>query len=291
MSMKRVVGLFLLVFAPLLLAVTVCADAPPWPVGFAADLHAARVANAPVPQLSKVHPDATLADAYAVQALYVEQLLADGAIGGFKSAVVGADGQAALGIEGPLVAVVPASGVLYAKDNVAIDLASEPRRMLETEIGYVFGQGISAALPDVEALKKHVKSVVPVIEVPGGSSQNEVPVTAGDLVARNIDSMAVIIGLKEEPQAVNVDAVDITFTHNGVVVNTARGGTAAGGQWETLLKTVNALVSLGYTIEAGQFITNGALGKIVPAAPGGYSANFGPLGTIEFTVVDSRPTE
>ena len=161
--------------------------------------------------------------------------------------------------------------------------------MFETEIGYIFGQSVTAEIPDVATLKKHVKSVAAVIEAPGGASQGEAPVTAADLAARNINSKAIIVGQRHEPQAVDVDAVEITFTHNGQVVNTAKGGDAAGGQWETLRKTVNNLVARGYTIDAGHVITNGALGTIVRAEPGEFCANYSGLGEVCVKVVDTRP--
>jgi len=264
-------------------------DTPPWHDEFAATMHAAWKTGEPMPQVSKAHPEATLADGYAIQRKVVSLMLEGGSIGGYKAAIVGAEGQTAMGIDTPLTAVLPAPGILHAKDDITIDLAPDPYRMFETEIGYVFGQSISAEVPDVATLKKHVKSVAAVIEAPGGNSQNEAPVTAADLVARNINSKAIIVGARQEPQAVDVDAVEITFTHNGQVVNTAKGGEAAGGQWETLRRTVNALVSQGYVIEAGQVITNGALGKIVRAELGEYCANYGVLGEICVKVVDTPP--
>jgi 2-keto-4-pentenoate hydratase len=260
-----------------------------WQDAFVTAMYDAWAAGQPMPQISRAHAEATLADAYAIQRKFVERQLAGGAIGGFKAAIVGAEGQAALGLDGPLTAVVTAAGVLYAKDDIAIDLASDPERMFETEIGYIFGQGVSAEVPDTATLKKYIKSVAPVIEAPGGASQSEPPVTAADLVARNINSKALIVGPRQEPQAVDVDAVDITFTHNGQVVNSAKGGDAAGGQWETLRKTVNALIAQGYVIESGQVVTNGALGKIVRAEPGEYCANYGGLGEFCVKVVDTRP--
>lgn len=275
----------LLVAACAALLPVLAAGAPSWQDEFASAMHAAWKSGAPMPQISRAHAEATLADAYAAQRTFVALALEGGAIGGFKAAIVGAEAQAALGIDGPLFGVLPSSGVLYAKDNVMIDLSADNQRMFETEIGYIFGQGVAAPIPDVAALKKHIKSVAPVLEVPGGPSQNEAPVTAADLVARNINSKAIVVGSRLEPQSLDVDAIEITLTANGQVVNTARGGDAAGGQWETLLKTVNAIIANGYKIEAGQIISNGALGKIVGAEPGLYCANYSGFGEICVKVV------
>lgn len=290
MLSKRARMLFLAP-ATVLLALLAAAVAPAWHDEFAAALHDAWTSGEPMPQVSGVHPEATLADGYAVQRRFVERQLEGGAIGGFKAAAVGASAQAGLGVDGPITGVVPESGVWYAKDDIAIDLADDPHYMIETEIGYVFGQGISGEIPDTAVLKKHVKGVAAVVEIPGGNTQQATPETAADLAARNVNAKAIVVGPRHEPRSLDPDGVDITLTHNGKTVNTANGGDAAGGQWETLRKTVNTLVSQEYTIESGHVITNGALGEILPAEPGEYVADYGELGTIRVEVTDTRPGE
>jgi len=237
-----------------------------------------------MPQLSAAHPDATLEDGYAIQRLFVKRLVAEDGIGGFKAAVVGREGQDNLGIDGPLTAVIPASGVHDVTDETVVDLSLDPNRHVETEIGYVFSAPVTKNLPDVNALRRHVGQVAAVIEVPGNPTESKGPATAADLVAWNINGKALIVGPRHDPAEVDVDSVAIALSHNGTVVNTAKGSQAAGGQWSTLLKTVNDVVRRGYTVEAGHVITNGALGTIVKAEPGHYRAEYGPLGAIEFDV-------
>ncbi len=103
-----------------------------------------------------------------------------------------------------------------------------------------------------------------------------------DLVAWNINGKFMIVGPGQDPSALDPNAVDITLTLDGEVINMARGDMAAAGQWPTLLKTVNHLLAQGYVIEPGQIISNGALGKINRARAGNYQADFGVLGKIEF---------
>lgn len=291
MSNRRILRHGVLMIAALVLVLPSAAAPPAWQTEFADDLYAAWTSGNPKPQLSQTRASATLDEAYAVQGLFVKRILRDDAIGGFKAAVVGEAGQRGLGIPGPLTTVVPKSGLLRSSDQITIELANEPVRFLETEIGYLIAKDISAPVPDVAALKQHIRSIVAVIEVPGGASENVEPVTAGDLVARNIDSMAVILGPEHDLEAIDPDTVSITLKRGEAVVNSATGDLAAGGQWETLRKTVNTLVGQGYTIEAGQFITNGALGSIQRAEPGTHTADFGVLGSFTFTVVDTGTKE
>lgn len=260
------------------------ADDADWIDAFAAELHRAWQAGEPMPQLSARHPNATLEDGYRVQERLVDRMFGTDGIGGFKAAGISRNARDRNKIDGPLTGVIPASGVLDADDNIVIDLSEDSNRHVETEMGYIISTPISKPLPDVEALRECVEHVAPIIEVPGNPTENKVPGTQADLLAWNINGKELIVGPRHDPAEIDMDAVEITLTRNGAVINTAKSDEAAGGQWETLLKTVNDVVRRGYTVEAGHVITNGALGTIVKAEPGHYRAEFGVLGVIEFDV-------
>jgi len=294
-SNRLQIRVFSIGIAAMLLPIAALADtegaakkpAPEWVNDFADRLHEAWEKGEPMPQLSVHHPEAALAHGYAVQEAFIHRRLRPDDIGGYKAAVVGAGGQKNLGIDGPITGVVPASGVLEAGDSVVIDLADDPNRAVETELGYLFDDPVEEPLAGVAALKAHVKSVAGIVELPGGATASEQPATAADLAAWNVNAKAIIVGPEHDPAAVDMDAVDITLERDGETINTAQGGDAAGGQWQTLLKTVNNLVGRGFTIQPGHVITNGALGNIVGAEPGVHEADFGPLGTIAFHVIDN----
>jgi len=271
--------------AILAFATASAARADDWHTELANKIMNARTAVTPMPLLSVAHPDATLDDGYAVQTLVVKQLLNGAKPAGFKAAIVAAPGQKAMGVEGPLAGVIPAGGVLCACEAVTINLAEDPARHIETEVGYIIGAAITEPVADVTTLQKHIKSVLAMIEVPGGPVESTQPPKAADLAAWNINAKLFIAGDYKSPEKIDEDAVTVTLTRDGQTVNTGKGADAAGGQWETLRKTINTLVGLGYTIEPDQFISNGALGKIIKAEPGTYEADFGPLGVVVFDVI------
>ena len=255
-----------------------------WRTAFAEDTYAAWTTGAPMPQLSAVHPEAALEDGYAIQSHFVRLLLGGERPTAFKAAIVAQAGQEAMGLDKPLVAVLPADGVLHARDQIVVDLSLDASRHLETEIGYLFAQPVTAPLPDVDTLRKQVQAVVAIVEVPGGPVTSTQPATGADLLAWNINAKQMIVGEVHAPTDLDVDTIEMTLTREGEVINTGRGDQAAGGQWATLLHTVNELIRLGYPLAAGDIITNGALGKVVRAEPGRHRAEFGPLGAIEFEV-------
>lgn len=270
--------------AILAFATATSAQAEDWHEEFARRTAEAYTAVTPMPLLSVAHPDATLADGYTIQALVVKQLLNSAKPAGFKAAIVAAPGQKAMGVDGPLAGVIPAGGVLCACEAVTINLREDPARHVETEVGYIIGTAITEPIPEIPTLQKHIKSVLAMIEVPGGPVEATKAPTAADLAAWNINAKLFIAGDYKSPEKIDEDAVTVTLTRDGQTVNTGKGADAAGGQWETLRKTINTLVGLGYTIEPDQFISNGALGKIIKAEPGTYEADFGPLGVVVFDV-------
>jgi 2-keto-4-pentenoate hydratase len=122
-------------------------DEAEWIDAFAAELHRAWQAGEPMPQLSGVHPEATLEDGYRVQERLVERMFGPDGIGGFKAAGISQNARDRNNIDGPLTGVIPASGVLDADDSIVVDLSADSNRHVETEIGYVFSTPISN--PDI----------------------------------------------------------------------------------------------------------------------------------------------
>lgn len=259
---------------------------PGWIEDVAWQIHRAWDAQEPMPVVTARHPETTLADAYAIQKEYVARILETDAIGGYKAAMVGAAGQERRGLDGPVTGVVPASGVRWAESDVVYDLSAFPNMKVETEIGYVFSKPVTRPLPDEAALREHVASVGPVLEVPGGLTEEGHPSNYIDEAAWNVKAWSILVGPQHQPGEVDPDEAEITLKHDGEVINTAKGSEAAGGQWATLLKAVNNIVGQGYTIEAGHVFTNGALGKIVSLEPGEYHADYGVLGEFRFKVVE-----
>ncbi len=266
----------LLVIVPVL---TAAAETPEWTTAFADSIFYAWRDGAPMPQMSAAHPDASLADAYLVQRHFVKRMLETETLGGFKAA-----GVANPAPDFPLVGVMLTSGIFYATDGIVIDLAKDPHRHVENEIGYVFDKAITAPIEDIDILRRHIKAILAIVEVPGHAVEERQPVTSNDIVAWNANAREMILGAEKAPDEIDPDSIEITLTRDGERINEARGDMAAGGQWGTLLKTVNHLLRQGYTIQPGHVITNGALGNILKAEPGHYRADYGPLGVIEFEV-------
>ena len=259
------------------------ATQPSW-VAFADGLSEAMTAGKPLASFSAAFPEATQAEAESVQKRHVGNLLKHDSLGGTKGAVVGEAGQKAFGIDAPLSAVLFQSGWLEASDEPTVTIREGALPGVETEIGILLGEPITKRIESIEDLKRHVRAVVPVIELPAGRHAWPNPPKPTDLVAVNVDSDHYIVGTPSATLDLDLDAIPIRLRKDGAVVNETSGGNARHGQWWNFLRQVNWAVEQGYDLKPGHLVITGALGKIGRDGVGRYEADFGPLGTIRFAL-------
>jgi 2-keto-4-pentenoate hydratase len=248
---------------------------------FARRAGAALAAKQSPPRFTELLPAASLDDAYVAQRRLVRALAERDPVAGFKGAAASATAQKALGVEGPLAAVVFRSGRMDGRTPQVVSVRADEPVVVETEIGYVTSVDLSYEILTDEQARGAVESVVPIIELPR-SFPNSGPADARNMVAVNIGSDRYLVGAPTKAEQFSPDAVAITLKRDGTMLHETKGGAAAGGQWHNLRLVLNSLTRRGYTIPAGCVILGGALGKIQPGEPGRYEATFGELGTIAF---------
>ena len=141
---------------------------------------------------------------------------------------------------------------------------------------------------NVDALKAHVEAIVPVIELPAGKLEPTQPMVALDLAAANVLSANYIVGRRNPVAKVNPNRASIRLARRLAKgddeKNKTTGAAAHRGQWQNLLHQVNHVLGQGREIQPGHLILTGALGKITPAEPGDWTADFGELGKVEFSI-------
>lgn len=239
-------------------------------------------AGEPLDQFSGKFPEATLEEAAVAQATYVGEL--GKTFAGVKGAVVGKGGQDFFGIDGPLSAVLFREGWHEASGKLVIAIREGANPGVETELGLILAKPIRDRLDSIDDLKKHVRSLVPVVELPAGRHAWPDKPRATDLVAANVDSDHFILGTETDDLSIDLDALPIRLLRGDEVLNQTTGGDAAGGQWSNFLHQVNWAVEQGYQLEAGHLVITGALGTIAKEGPGTYRADYGSMGSIEFTL-------
>jgi 2-keto-4-pentenoate hydratase/acetyl esterase/lipase len=209
-----------------------------------------------------------------------------GAIAGYKGIYTSAAAQATNNVSRPFHGVLFRAGRLAATPAPTIATDAKRPIYVETEIGYVIATDIGTKLRVPRQALTTVQALVPVIEIPvnvaplmGGT------VVASDIVAVNGGSNQFIVGAQVAPSAVpDLDALTVSLKRDGQLVHEAKGNEAQGGQAAMLMNLINQIVEQGHVLRAGDIIISGALGGPKPGDKGTYTADYGPLGKIEFKV-------
>jgi 2-keto-4-pentenoate hydratase len=245
----------------------------------------AMLQNQPAPLLSPIYGKAlTGQHAYRIQRVSLEQVLRGQRPAGFKAGLTSAAAQQQFGSPQPIAGVLPPGGEIPAsEDGYRVLVKTFRKAGAEAEIGYRLTRRVSAPLPDVVALKAIVAEIVPVVELPELAMAGGKP-TALDLIATNVGAKRYLAGPGRAPSLTDPNRVQIEVYREGEPVSRGVGRDVSGDQWQALLWLVNRTVESGWSIEPGQLLITGTVGKSFDVQPGLYVADFGDFARIEFTV-------
>ena len=245
----------------------------------------ANAAGTETPRVSVLDPKIDLDGAYRVQQVVVDGMLAGGdAVAGYKAGLTGKLARWWFSIDKPVFGVIPASGLRKGGDTITVPKGRH--MLLETEIAFIAGARIDRPVADIAALKPLIRGIVPVIEAPAGGFPEDQArqLTVTDIVANNVSAYVLIVGEEQPHDGLNLAKVKVVMTQDGKQVSKGTGADVMGNPWESALWLVNVAIGQGRVIEPGHYLSTGVIGDRVESQPGGYRADFGKLGVIEFEI-------
>ncbi|MFP6817618.1 MAG: hypothetical protein VB948_02180 [Pseudomonadales bacterium] len=222
-------------------------------------------------------------NAYAIQHAFVAQQLHSDSIAGFKAGASAVPAQQMFGLDGPFCAVLLASG--NRPSGASIVRSGFRSLLLETELCFRAGKPITQRIEDVGDLMQHIDGCFPAIELADTGGYGTAQFTGNDLIAGNGAAAAYMLGEMVACESFDLDRVPVAFSRGGQVLHEAMSGDLMGSQWHALAWLVNAIVDLGYEVQAGHLLLTGSLGRPHPGEPGRYLADYGELGQLAFEVV------
>ena len=237
----------------------------------------------PIPVVSAGEETAlTLDRAYAIQSAYVTARQHGGArIAGFKAGLTTQAGRENFGVDEPLAGVLFEAGRHPEGADVSLDGYHAPR--IEVEIAFVLGEPVTGTVENIEALKDRVRVVAPAVELPELGFAEPSALTGPDIAAANVVSRGFILGpALQPPDGRTLGSLSATLERGGTTVNTGKGADALGDPWHAALWLTNKAAREGYRLEPGHVLLTGALGGMVEARPGRYTARIEDLGEVEF---------
>lgn len=216
--------------------------------------------------LPRFTDELSIEDAYTMQKQLVAEV-SNGPVAGLKAGVTAEAAQQVFGINEPLIGSLYAWGRLVSGTTMSF----VPGLKLECEMGVVVDEDGNPT------------SAGPVIEVPRMAWGDPSDAKGTNLAACNIAAESYIVGEFGELRD-SYDDLGVTLTRDGELVCEASLTEALGGPQPAVEWMNSEAARRGIETRAGMLYITGACGGIQDAEKGSYVADYGPLGTIAFTV-------
>ena len=242
-------------------------------------LHQADQGRSIIPQLSKTYEGIELADAYAIQQMWLDKRIKDGArLVGRKIGLTSRAMQMASNFTEPDYGFL--TDDMLIADGAQIETARYVNPRLEVELAFIMGEDLSGAGCSVADVMRATEFITPALELIAYRTQ--VPRQIVDTIADNAAAGAIITGGRlVRPFDVDIRWVGATLSKNGVIEESGvsaavMGHPAAGMAW-----LVNKLAEHGGGLKKGQIVLSGSFTRPINIVAGDViAADFGPLGSL-----------
>lgn len=247
----------------------------------AALLREADASRTPIPPVRDLLGTSTDIDAgYAVQQVNTDLWVAAGRrVSGRKIGVTSEAVQKQVGVD------QPDFGTLFADteygDGISIDAGRLIQPRAEAEVALVLEDDLDSAPHGFAQVLKAVAFALPAIEVVDSRIAGW-DISIVDTVADNASCGLYVLGGRPVPlSAFDARTVPMSMTLDGEEVSTGIGSACLGHPLHAARWLADVMCQRRIPLRAGDVIMTGALGPMVPLAPGQeLVARFGPLGEV-----------
>jgi 2-keto-4-pentenoate hydratase len=178
---------------------------------------------------------------------------------------------------------------LLDDDVVSMEGLIQPK--IEAEIAFVVGRSLEGRAPSYGEFLGSLAYALPALEIVD-SAIRDWKITLVDTIADNASCGLFVLGL--QPVALgqhDFAAVTMQLDRNGRTESTGNGAACLGHPLRAAFWLARTMAAREQGLRAGQVILSGALGPMVPLAPGDeVEARLGPLGTVRCRASGSGAT-
>ncbi|MBT2323725.1 2-keto-4-pentenoate hydratase [Variovorax paradoxus] len=220
-----------------------------------------------IPPLRVSYPGLDAADAYAIQRMNSERRLAEGRrMVGCKIGLTARAVQVQLGVDRPDFGVLFDDMSFGDAEPIPMQQLHQPK--VEAEIAFVLGRDLDMGNPGHAEVIRAVDHVLPAIEIVGSRIAGW-DIRFVDTVADNASSGAFVLGgsprlLRE----IDLRLCGMVMNRRGEPVSVGAGAACLGNPVNAVVWLARTMAALGQPLRAGDLVLSGALGPMVPVAPG-----------------------
>lgn len=233
----------------------------------------------PIRQVSQTWPAMDIEDAYAVQKLWADSKVAQGArIVGHKIGLTSRAMQMASKMTEPDYGMLM-DDMLFT-DGARIPAASFHAPRLEVELAFVLGKPLGGKHVTIYDVLDATAYVTPALEII--DYRTEVPRAIVDTIADNAAAAAMVTGGRVvKPMDIDLRWVAATLSKNGVIEESGVSAAIMGHPAMGIVWLANKLALHGITMQPGHILLAGSFTRPTAVAAGDtIHADFGPLGSI-----------
>jgi 2-oxo-hept-3-ene-1,7-dioate hydratase len=233
----------------------------------------------PIRQVSQTWPAMDIDDAYAVQKLWADSKVAQGArIVGHKIGLTSRAMQMASKMTEPDYGMLM-DDMLFT-DGARIPAAGFHAPRLEVELAFVLGKPLGGKHVTIYDVLDATAYVTPALEII--DYRTEVPRAIVDTIADNAAAAAMVTGGRVvKPMDIDLRWVSATLSKNGVIEESGVSAAIMGHPAMGIVWLANKLALHGITMQPGHILLAGSFTRPTAVAAGDtIHADFGPLGSI-----------
>jgi 2-keto-4-pentenoate hydratase len=246
----------------------------------ARELYDAELSRTPIVPISQRFPNATVADAYAIQAHGTRLRSADGEIvRGHKVGLTAKVMQAQFGVDVPDFGVLLTS--MFHPEGTPLLSSALVAPRVEPEVSFVLGAPLRGPGVTVTDVLAATAFVVPSLEIID-SRIRDWKIGIVDTIADNASSARVVVGGNPTPIAeVDPRAIGVVLRRNGTIVETGASGAVLGNPATAVAWLANTLAQYGEHLRAGDLVMPGTCTRAIDVTPGDtVRAEFDVLGAV-----------
>ncbi len=248
----------------------------------AADLYHAWERAVPLDTfLTEAFPEATIADAYAMQMVNVKRRVSKGSrVVGKKIGLTSKAMQELLNVNEPDYGHLFDDMEFFPGEEIPISRLIQPK--VEMEIAFVLKKDLSGpGISHVDVLRA-TEAVLASIEVIDNRYRDWKHLTVRDTISDNAGAGLYVLGTELTPVSnIDLGTLGAVLEKNGEVVATAAGAAVLGHPAVSVAWLANKLGQHGVSLKAGEIILSGSLTTALPAAAGDvFVAKFAGLGSV-----------
>lgn len=234
-------------------------------------------------RLTNQWPGLTVEDAYRIQALVVDRMIAGGdRLVGWKMGLTSAAKQRSMGVAEPIYGRLT-EGMELAEPVLSLAGTIHPR--VEPEVAFVFKRALGGSSVRPRDVWLATECVLPAFEIIDSRYEN-FSFTLVDVVADNASGCRFYVGEQGfSPYACSWADVGVVVKKNGEVVQAGAGAAVLGHPVRSVVILTQMLARIGAEIEPGMVVLTGGITEAVHLAAGDrVDIVFDQLGTIPLRI-------